>query len=48
MIVTHGKFQSAAKPIFKIITQNTIKEKNQILFKVFMIIILNKYNNISL
>ena len=36
MIVTHGKFRLAAKLIFHKITQNTIKEKNQILLNIFI------------
>lgn len=36
MIVTHVKFQSAAKLKFQTINQNTIKEKNQILLKIFI------------
>jgi hypothetical protein len=36
IIVTHGKFQFAAKLIFQKIIHNTIKEKNQILFKIFI------------
>lgn len=36
IIVTHGKFQFAAKLKFQIINQNIIKEKNQILLKIFI------------
>jgi hypothetical protein len=36
IIVTHGKFQFDAEVIFNRIIQNIIKEKNQILFKIFI------------
>ena len=36
MIVTHGKFRLSAKVTFEITIQNKIKEKNQILLKIFI------------